>query len=256
MKLTQVRNATLKLEFGGGRFLIDPMLAEQGAYPGFPGSARSHLSNPTVPLGLPLSELLEVDAVIVTHLHLDHWDEAATREVPKALPLFAQNEADAAKIREAGFEDVRVLGEGAEFRGVSLTRTAGQHGTDAAMGVIGDRLGEVSGVVFRAEGERTLYLAGDTIWNDHVAGALEAHEPEVVVLNCGEARIPAVGAIIMGATDVAEVAEAAPRATLVASHMEAVNHCLLSRKGLYGYAAAEGFADRLHLPADGETLEL
>ena len=35
------------------------------------------------------------------------------------------------------------------------------------------RLGEVSGVVFRHPEERTLYLAGDTIWNDHVAGALE-----------------------------------------------------------------------------------
>lgn len=254
MKITQVRNATLKLELGGVRFLIDPMLADQGAYPGFAGSARAHLRNPTVPLGLPLAEVLDVDAVIVTHLHLDHWDEAAMREVPKGLPLFAQNAADAEKIRAAGFEDVRVLGEGAAFGGVALTKTGGQHGTDAAYGVIGERLGAVCGVVFRAAGEPTLYVAGDTIWNEHVAGALAAHAPDVVVLNCGAATIPPVGAIIMGVTDVAEVAAAAPEAVLVASHMEAVNHCLLSRKGLRGFAEAEGFGGRLRVPEDGETL--
>lgn len=254
MKITQARNATLKLEYAGVRFLIDPMLAEQGAYPGFPSSANSHLSNPTVPLGLPLEELLDVDAVVVTHLHLDHWDDAAKREIPKALPVFAQNEADAAAIRGAGFSDVRVLGEASAFEGVSLRRTGGQHGTDAAYRVIGDRLGEVSGVVFRHPEEKTLYVAGDTIWNDHVAAALAEHAPDVVVLNCGEARILPVGAIIMGVSDVLETHRAAPGSMLVASHMEAVNHCLLSRKGLLGFAEAEGFADRLRVPQDGETL--
>jgi Predicted Zn-dependent hydrolases of the beta-lactamase fold len=166
MRITQLRNATLKLEIGGVRLLVDPMLAEAEAYPGFPGSADSHRRNPTVPLGRPLAEALDVDAVIVTHLHLDHWDDAAKREIPKALPVFAQNEADAGRIRADGFEDVRVLAEGTVFEGVSLTPTAGRHGTEAAYGVIGDRLGAVSGVVVRAEGEPTLYVAGDTIWND------------------------------------------------------------------------------------------
>lgn len=254
MQITQIRNATLKLEFGGARFLIDPMLADQGAWPGFPGSVDSHRRNPTVPLGLPLAEALDVDAAIVTHLHLDHWDEAAQAAVPKSLPLFAQNAADAQTIRGQGFEDVRVLGDGAGFGGVSLSRTAGQHGTDAACRMIGDRLGEVSGIVFDHPDEPTLYIAGDTIWNEHVAAALEAHRPDVVVLNCGEAVIVPTGPIIMGASDVLRVHRAAPEAMLVASHMEAVNHCVLSRKGLRAFAGAEGFADRLRLPADGETL--
>lgn len=254
MKIMQIRNATLKLTFGGVRFLVDPMLADEGAYPAFPASPDGHRRNPTVPLGAPLAEALDVDAAIVTHLHLDHWDEAARRELPKALPVFAQNARDAETIREAGFEDVRPLEAGTEFRGVSLTRTGGRHGTEAALAMIGDRLGEVSGVAFRHPEERTLYLAGDTIWNDHVAEALEAHRPEVVVLNCGEARIIPVGAIIMGVSDVLAVHRAAPEAELVASHMEALNHCVLSRRGLSGFAEAEGFADRLHVPEDGETL--
>ena len=255
MRLTQVRNATLRLDFGGVRFLIDPMLGEAGAYPAFPSSPNGHLKNPLVPLPLPVADLVDADAVIVTHLHLDHWDEAAVAAVPKSLPLFAQNEADAEKIRAQGFEDVRLIGEG-PFNEVSLTKTGGQHGTDAAYNVIGDRLGQVCGVVFRHPSEKTLYIAGDTLGNDHVAQALQTHAPEIAVLNCGNAIISPVGAIIMGVIDVLQVHRAAPATTLIASHMEAANHCLLSRAGLRGFAEAEGFSDSLLIPADGETLTL
>jgi len=30
-----------------------------------------------------------VDAVIVTHTHLDHWADAAQKALPKGIPLFA-----------------------------------------------------------------------------------------------------------------------------------------------------------------------
>lgn len=50
MKLTQIRNATLVLQYAGKKFLIDPMLAEKEAWDGFVGSARPHLRNPMVAL--------------------------------------------------------------------------------------------------------------------------------------------------------------------------------------------------------------
>lgn len=91
MKLTQIRNATLKLNYAGATFLIDPMLAEKEAWEGFAGTARSWLRNPMVSLPLSLEALLEVDAVIVTHTHSDHWDEAAQRHIPKDMPIYTQN---------------------------------------------------------------------------------------------------------------------------------------------------------------------
>ena len=59
MKITQVRNATLLIHYAGTRFLIDPMLAPKGSYPGFEGMANSHLRNPLVELPLPMATLLE-----------------------------------------------------------------------------------------------------------------------------------------------------------------------------------------------------
>jgi L-ascorbate metabolism protein UlaG (beta-lactamase superfamily) len=149
-KLTQVRNATLRIDYGGVRFLVDPLLAEKGAYPGFEGTTNSRLRNPLVPLPMPLEDIINVDAVIVTHLHSDHWDDAVKARLPKSLPLFAQDEQDAAQIRSAGFTDVRVLTEASEFNGVKLSKTGGQHGTDAAIRAAGKVLGQVSAVLSSA----------------------------------------------------------------------------------------------------------
>jgi len=254
MKITEVRNATLRLDFGGVRFLIDPMLAEQGAYPGFEGTANSHLRNPLVPLPLPMDEILDVDAVIVTHTHLDHWDAAAKDSLPKDLPVFAQDEKDATDIRAAGFVDVRVLSADTAFYGVTLIKTPGQHGSDVAMEKIGDRLGTVCGVVFRHPEEKTLYLAGDTVWNRHVEESLGKHTPDIIVLNCGDAQIVGLGSIIMGKQDVLQVHRAIPKSTIVASHMEAVNHGMLSRKELREFLKEKGMTGRILVPEDGETL--
>lgn len=254
MKITQIRNATLRIDYGGARFLIDPMLGDEGAYPPFAGTRNQHLRNPLVPLVTPMSENLDADAVIVTHLHADHWDEAAARLIDKAVPIFTQNASDAARITAAGFNKTRLLGADSEFTGVSLIKTGGQHGSDEAIQKLGDRLGEVCGVVFRHANEKTLYLAGDTIWNRHVEDALDTHQPALVILNAGAAVIDAVGPIIMGKDDVLQVHRAAPHARIIASHMEALNHCTLSRDELRDFASMKGFIGMLDIPEDGETL--
>jgi L-ascorbate metabolism protein UlaG (beta-lactamase superfamily) len=255
MQLTQIRNATLLVDYAGKTFLIDPLLAARGAYPGFAGTANSHLANPLVDLPVPLSSLMDVDAVIVTHLHLDHWDETARRTLPRGLPVFAQNEADATAIRADGFSDVRPLAAQGDtaFGGIRIAQTMGQHGSDAVMAAIGARMGEVSGIVLRHPDEPTLYIAGDTVWNDHVAAALATYDPDVVVLNCGDAQVPGLGPIIMDLDDVGQVVRAAPRAAIVASHLEAVNHCMLSRADLRAWLDGQGLRARVSVPEDGEA---
>jgi hypothetical protein len=43
---------------------------------------------------------------------------------------------------------------------------------------------------------------------------------------------------------------------LVASHMEAVNHAALTRAELRAFVKEHRMADRVLIPADGETLSL
>lgn len=253
--ITQVRNATILVGYAGVTFLIDPLFADAGSLPGFPGSASSHLKNPLVPLPLPAADLAAADAVIVTHLHLDHWDDAAKAAIDRDKPIFAQNDQDAELIRADGFTDVRVLTEATEFKGVRLSRTDGQHGPDAVLEAI-PQIGAVCGVVFSHPDQPTIYVAGDTIWNAQVQAAIDAHAPAAIVLNAGNAVVMGFDPIIMGTADVLAVHRAAPDAVLIASHMEAINHCILSRQVLRDFSVQQGFADKLLIPADGETVTL
>lgn len=259
VQLQQIRNATVKIGYGETTFLVDPMLAEQGAYPGFEGTYRSTLRNPLVDLPMSAQEVIEgVDAVIVTHTHLDHWDDAAQELLPKDIPLFVQNQADAGIIRGQGFTNVRVLSDKAEFDDVTLSKTGGQHGTDEmyASPEVAGFLGEAMGVVFQAPGQKTLYLVGDTIWRDEVDQAFEAYEPEIVVINAGYALLSGYeGSIIMGKEDVLRAAQTAPEATIVATHMDAINHMALTRDELREYVLENGIEERVEIPDDGVTID-
>jgi len=257
--LQQVRNATVKITYGDTTFLIDPMLAKKGAYPGFENTYRSNLRNPLVDLPESPDKVISgVDAVIVTHTHLDHWDDAAQKALPKDIPLFTQHEDDAQLIRSQGFKNVRVLTDEAEFGGVKITKTGGQHGTDEmyAVPALAKPLGEAMGVVFQAPSYKSLYLAGDTIWRKEVDQAIDKYHPEVIVLNAGKAKMTGFeGAIIMGEEDVLRAAQTAKGAKIVAVHMDAVNHMSLTREELRNYVKKQGIESRVDIPEDGASLK-
>lgn len=259
VQLQQIRSATVKITYADTTFLIDPMLAKKGAYPGFEGTYRSNLRNPLIELPMSEKEVIAgVDAVIVTHTHLDHWDDAAQKLLPKDIPLFAQNQADATMIREQGFTNVRVLTDKAEFGGVTLSKTSGQHGTDEmyAVAEIAASLGDAMGVVFEAPGHKTLYLVGDTIWRDEVDQALAQYDPQIIVINAGYATMNDFeGAIIMGKEDVLRASQAAPNAKIVATHMDAINHMYQTREELRKYVQEKSIQDRVEIPEDGATVE-
>jgi L-ascorbate metabolism protein UlaG (beta-lactamase superfamily) len=252
MDITLVRNATLLLEYGGRRLVVDPMLDPAGARGAIANTANPR-PNPIVELPRPAEEVVDgLDAALVTHLHADHLDDTAVRLLGPRLPVACQPPDEEVLRRDRGFADVRPVTGGIDLCGIGVARTAGRHGT----GEIGARMGPVSGYVLRAPGEPALYVAGDTIWCDEVDAALAEHLPDVVVVNAGAARFLEGDRIIMDADDVVETARAASRSIVVAVHLEALNHCPLSRSDLRAAVDAAGVGDRVRIPADGETLSL
>jgi L-ascorbate metabolism protein UlaG (beta-lactamase superfamily) len=254
VRITHVRNATMVIEVADRRILVDPMLGAKGAYPAAPVTF-DHVGrrNPTVELTVPLQDLLDVDLAVVTHTHDDHWDAAAAALLPRHLPILVQDESDAATIAAQGFTEVRVMAERTTIGGSTFSRTDGRHGSEEVLAAW-PALGAVSGFVLRHPGEPVLYVAGDTVWNEHVAAALQEHRPDVVVLNAGDARLVDGARIIMDADDVHEVHAAAPDALIVATHLEALNLTVLTRGELRKSLAARGIAHRVAVPEDGEVL--
>ena len=236
--VTLVRNATVLATVDETTFLVDPLFAPQGSMPPIDNTPNDR-NNPLVPM--PDVDLAH-DAVIVTHRHPDHFDEAAKAELDPDVPLFCQP-AEADAFAEDGFTDVRPVDDETTFEGVALHRTPGRHGH----GELAERMGPVSGFVL--DGEETLYLAGDTIWYEPVAETLARFEPDAVVLNAGAARFNEGEPITMGVDDVTAVRNATD-AAVAAVHMEAINHCLLSREEL----RAE--TEDVLVPDDGERIDL
>jgi L-ascorbate metabolism protein UlaG (beta-lactamase superfamily) len=233
-----VRNATVLVTIGNTTFLIDPIFASPGDMPPAPNSPNDR-RNPLVPM--PSAEL-SYDAVIVTHRHPDHFDEAAREELEVDIPLFCQPE-EAEAFTDEGFTDVRPVNDEVSFNGITLHRTPGRHGH----GQLAEEMEPVSGFVFEAD--TTLYLAGDTIWYDSVEETLDQFDPEMVILNGGEAQFEQGEPITMGVEDINAVCDATD-ATVVVVHMEAINHCLLSQDELCSET------EEVHVPEDGERVTL
>ncbi len=259
MKLQQIRNATMIITYANKKFLIDPMLGEKGIYPPFPGTPNQHLNNPIVDLPISMDEIIDVDAVIVTHIHLDHFDPAAIEILPKEMLIFAQNEDEGQQIREFGFKNVQILKEdGIEFEGITLIKTPAKHYSDDSIPELFRQLktaDESCGVVFKHRGEKTLYVMGDTVWYDELKEILHKYNPDIVTVNAGNAQFLDGRYLIMSKEDFFKATEAAPQAQFVATHMEGVNHLMVSRQELRDYSKEKGFSDRLTIPADGESCE-
>lgn len=235
-RVTLVRNATLILELGDRRLLVDPMLEEAGARPAVENT-RNHQRNPLVPLPLPAEEIVAgLDAVLVTHLHRDHFDDGAIRHLPRELPLFCQPE-DEHHLRALGFLATGVTGP-TSFAGLRITRTSGQHG----FGEVARQLGPVSGFVVD-----DVYVAGDTVWCTEVEQAISRHHPRVAIVNGSAARFVDSEPLVMTTDDIRKVVALVP--TVIVVHLEAINHCIDTRE----YVRAE--VPEALVPDDGETVD-
>lgn len=260
MHFQQIRGATSVITYGGKKFLLDPFLAPKGSLPPVP-SPYNNFSNPLVELPIPVRDIIKVDAVIVTHMHhFDHFDDNAAKALPKTIPMFVQSEKEAEDMRMLGFTNVTFLMDtGVAFDGVILYRTEALHGDGVTAAYYYQKSGlpaEACGVVFRAQGEKTFYAAGDTLWYDGIRRAIEKYKPEVIALNAANAQMYDGTPILMGVDGVREVAQAAPAAVLIATHMDAVNHARVTREDLRKFGRANGLEQRLHIPEDGEIVSL
>lgn len=254
-----IRNATARIEYADSVFLVDPFLADKGAYPGFEGTPNSEKRISLIDMAEPVSDVIKgIDAVILTHTHLDHWDDKAREILPKDIPFFVQNAGDARTIREQGFKNVMVVGKNTPFKNVRISRTLGQHGPDALYSIPAraEFAGDAMGFILQSDGVKSLYVVGDTIWMPYVDVALNTYKPEIIVMNTGYAMVNGIeGSLIMGKDDILHMYKAMPDAKIIAVHMDAVNHTTITSDETREFVRDNSLQDRVYIPREGETLK-
>src|SRR3954454_22279674 len=188
-RLTWVGHATVLIELDGARLLTDPFLRRRPL----------HLVRHASPVAL--EALQSLDAVLISHLHLDHLDLPSLRRLGAGVPIVVPR-GSGALLARAGFTDVSELGQGETLRigRVELIATPAEHDDRRRPGgATADPLGYI------VAGTRRIYFAGDT-GLFHGLAAL-ARPPLDVALLPIWGWGPSIGAGHMGPYEAAQAAE-------------------------------------------------
>ena len=244
-----IRNATLKITYNKTTFLVDPMLGKKHSFESYGEVSK----NPIVDLPLSTKNILDsVDAVLVSHLHKDHFDDAAKQEIEKSIPFFCQpNNLEA--IKEAGFFNVTGVEDFIKIENTKIYRTSGKHGR----GSIEKLMGKVSGFILKNENEPTIYIIGDCVFNQKVKDAINKYKPDIIITNSGGAYIPGFenDLILMDENETIALANFAKSSKIIAVHLESLDHCTTNRAKLkLAQLKATISSKRFFIPLDGETI--
>ncbi|HEV7378918.1 MAG TPA: MBL fold metallo-hydrolase [Dyadobacter sp.] len=249
--LQLIRNATLVIEYAGKKILVDPMLSSKGALQSFAGIEK----NPTVELKMPVKEIVDnVDMVLVTHTHPDHFDPAASNALVKSVQLLNQP-ADKEFFTKEGFTKATVLDNKTELNGITIQRVDAEHGSGKAL----EMMGKTSGFLLMAVNQPTIYIVGDGILTQDISNNIKNFKPDYIVVNSGGAVIPGFEAnpILMDEVQTIALIKESGKAKVIAVHMDALDHCRTSRVKLSQKAKENNIEKaKLIIPQDGEILNL
>ncbi len=169
--VTFIGTATTLIRFGRINILTDPNFLHRGewAYVGMGISTRRR-SEPA----MGIDQLPNLDMVVLSHHHGDHFDRRAAAGLPKDLPIVTEPHA-AAKLRRQGFTRPVALNTWEHWSlqglgvGVDITSVPAKHAPAPLDRVVPPVMGSV--VDFRQD-DRLLYrmyITGDTLYVDGLA---------------------------------------------------------------------------------------
>jgi len=152
-RVSYLGHATALIELDGARLLTDPLLRRRVA----------HLVRTSSPPDPP-----EIDAVLISHGHLDHLDLPSLERLPRATPIVVPAGLGRL-VRSRGFQSVSEVEAGDEIAVADITvrATPADHPGRPAPGRSAQAVG------YSVLGSGRVYFAGDTDLFDGMAGLVE-----------------------------------------------------------------------------------
>lgn len=161
--VTWVGHSTFLVQVGGVNLLTDPHWGDRASPVDFAGPRR------LIPPGVRFEDLPDIDAVLISHDHYDHLDEATVRRLAREhRPRFFVPLGIKAWLAERGIDDVVELDwwQSARFAGLEIHCTPAQHSSGRTLRDQNLRLWSSWVVTAR---DRRLYFAGDTGYDPALA---------------------------------------------------------------------------------------
>lgn len=195
ISITFVGNATTLIAAGELTLLTDPNFLHQGqhAYLGY-GLISKRRHNPA----LEIDQLPPLDAIVLSHMHGDHWDRVAQKGLDHGLPVVTTPHA-AKRLRNRGFDRAMGLSTWRSHiisKGdVSLTLTAlpGRHAPVPINRLLPPVMGTMLDFGSADDStHRRLYISGDTLLVEELKEIpVRFQAIDAGILHLGGTRLPA-----------------------------------------------------------------
>ena len=159
LRITWFGHSTFLVEIDGSRVLIDPFWGERASPFSFMGFKRFF------PPPMPLDEMPDVDAVVISHDHIDHLDEPAIAWLNRRGPTFVVPLGVGAHLESWGVPSGRIIEldwwEEADVGSLTFAATPARHFSGRSL--VGRDKNETlwSGWVVQGPAHR-IYYSGDT----------------------------------------------------------------------------------------------
>jgi L-ascorbate metabolism protein UlaG (beta-lactamase superfamily) len=222
--VTFVGNATTIIRHGGFTLLTDPNFLRRGerAHLGY-GLSSKRVKDPA----MSVEQLPELDGVVLSHLHGDHWDGTAERGLPHGLPVITTGAA-ARTLRRRGFGRATGLRTWhhhemvKDGRKVRITALPGRHAPRPLGGLLPPVMGSLLEFGPR-EGppDLRLYISGDTLMYGAIAEIRRRHpDIDLGIVHLGGTRLLGLLTVTMDGRQGAEWLETVACATAVPVHFD------------------------------------
>ena len=253
--ITFIGHSSFFLQLAGKHILVDPVFA-----------TRLVLLRRQRRPGLRVRDLPPVDAVLLSHAHMDHLNKPSLRAVvretrrrggPAPVAIVPPGVADL--VQDLGFREVRELPwwEGTEVDGLCITATPAKH-WGARM--FKDTHRGFGGYVLAAPGTPTVYHSGDTAYADVFHEIGNRLHPEIALLPIGAYFPDSYRAVHTSPEEALQICRDVGARVMVPMHY---NTFRLGREPLseplprlLAWAERMGMRDRVHPLAEGESLRL
>jgi L-ascorbate metabolism protein UlaG (beta-lactamase superfamily) len=242
-----IRHAASIIKIDNKEILIDPMLSAKESFPPVK-LAVNKLKNPRTDLPFNSDSIIKnIDYLLLTHLHFDHFDKKAIEILSKKTSVLC-SKTDVKRLNDLGFSLTCPIEKEYEIDGIKITQYPAIHGK----GLLKYLMGKGSSYLIDYKGFK-IFLTGDCLLTSSLKNNLIKTEPDIVIANAGAAKFKFGKPITMSIKEIQEISKILENSKIFVIHLDALNHCSETRD--YCKEQIRDYSN-IYIPNDGEEIKI